>query len=247
MSDSNECAGRLSIGKLGRNLSAACRVGMIALALTLVAAIGLPPLPLVGHEFGAIPAFAKNDRSSERSQGNRGRGHDQRSERSARSDARDTGGGSRIWNRPRSRDHSDNGRHLGHHRSGSSAPEQRTAAAAPESPPLPPHRPDADESGFRNHGDRVSTFVAIAKSVGLNGGTGAMQANFGTPFENGLVATDEDSGEFLKDEDTGEYIIDATDEEIAEVKPGNGPRTDWEIDTSLDVNMDGIVDKDDLE
>ena len=89
--------------------------------------------------------------------------------------------------------------------------------------------------------------MAIAKSVGLSARTGAMQANIGTPFENGLVATDEDSGEFLKDEDTGEYIIDATDEEIAEVKPGNGPKTGWEIDTSLDVNMDGIVDRDDLE
>lgn len=244
MSDSDDCAVRRSIGKVGRSLYDACRVGMIAFALTLIAAIGLPQFPLLGLEFGAIPAFAKNDRSSERSQGDRGRGNDRRS---ARSEARDSDGGSRVWNRPRNRDHSDNGRHLGHHRSGSSAREQRTAAAALESPPLPPRRPDADESSFRNHGDRVSTFVAIAKSVGLNASTGAMQANFGTPFENGLVATDPDTGEFLKDPDTGEYIIDATDEEIAEVKPGNGPKSDWEIVTSLDVNMDGVVDKDDLE
>ena len=244
MSDNGDGAGRQSIGKVTRSLCAACRVGMIAFALTLVAAIGLPWLPLVGHEFGAMPAFAKNDRSSERSQGNRGRGHDRQS---ARSDARDSDGGQRVWNRPRNRDRSDNGRHLGHHRSGSSASEERVAARAPESPPLPPHRPAADESGFRNHGDRVSTFVAIAKSVGLNSSTGAMQANFGTPFENGLVATDPDTGDFLTDPDTGEYIIDATDEEIADVKPGNGPMTDWEIVTSLDVNMDGVVDKDDLE
>jgi hypothetical protein len=42
-----------------------------------------------------------------------------------------------------------------------------------------------DES-WRNHGERVRTMVAIAKALGHPASVGALQANFGTPFENGL-------------------------------------------------------------
>ena len=114
-------------------------------------------------------------------------------------------------------------------------------------PPLPRRRPDPEAGDFRNHGQRVSTFVALAKELGFGASVGAMQANFGTPFENGLVATDPDTGEFLRDPDTGDFIIDATEAEIAAVKPGNGPKTRWETETDLDVNKDGIVDRTDLD
>lgn len=40
--------------------------------------------------------------------------------------------------------------------------------------------------GFANHGQRVRTFVAIARELGLSPSVGAQQANWGTPQENGL-------------------------------------------------------------
>ena len=223
-----------------------CRIGAVALTLTAITAIDLPRLPWVGVDLGAEPAFAKNDRSSERSQANRGRGNDRRS---ARSDAQGSDGDRRVWNRSRDQNNSDNGRHLGHQKSDGVAASsgRRNTASALAEPPLPPRRPLTDEAAFRNRGDRVSTFVALAKTLGLGASVGAMQANFGTPFENGFVATDPVTGEFLKDPETGEFLIDASDAEIAAAKPGNGPKTGWEIETRLDVNMDGIVDKTDLD
>lgn len=237
-------------------------VGAMALAVIVFTALDLPRLPMLDADIGATPAFAKNERSEERSRGGRGRGNGARSERadsggedrgrrvwnrSERAEAGDGDRGRRVWNRPRGRDLADDGRQLGHGRSAGSADRmERRTAAAPVQPPLPPRRPRAEESDFRNHGDRVSTFVALAKELDFNASVGAMQANFGTPFENGLVATDPDTGEFLKDPDTGDFIIDATESEIAAVKPGEGPRTGWEIETDLDVNMDGVVDAVDL-
>lgn len=41
---------------------------------------------------------------------------------------------------------------------------------------------------FRNHGQRVRTMVALAKELGYPASVGAMQANFGTPFENGVAS-----------------------------------------------------------
>ena len=38
---------------------------------------------------------------------------------------------------------------------------------------------------FRNHGQRVRTMVALAKELGYPASVGALQGNFGTPFENG--------------------------------------------------------------
>lgn len=43
------------------------------------------------------------------------------------------------------------------------------------------------DSGFIDHGERVSTFVAIAEALGLDPSVGAEQANWGTPQENGLM------------------------------------------------------------
>lgn len=225
-----------------------CRLGMIALAAGLIVALDLARLPLLETGPGAQPAFAKNDRSSERSQGGRGRGNGDRGVRSHGGDAGGGDGGRRIWNRPQDSELAGRSQHW--ERTGSGGGGERSdrwATVAPTRPPVPPRRPEQAEQGFRNHGDRVSTFVTLAKELGFNASVGAMQANFGTPFENGLVATDPTTGEFLKDPDTGEFVIDATPAEIAAVKPGNGPRTGWETETDLDVNIDGLVDDADLD
>lgn len=236
--------GRRSVGIAARCFRNATRVGVTAAALTAITAVDLPRLPLIGLDLGATSAIAKNERSSERSsergRGGRGRGHDRRS---VLLDTQGSGSGRRVWNQPR--DHADHGRHSGRDRS--AATERSVGWNAAEEPPLPPRHPDSEESDFRNHGQRVSTYVALAKELGLSASTGSMQANFGTPFENGLVATDPDTGEFLTDPDTGEFIIDATEADIAAAKPGNGPKTGWETETGLDVNMDGIVDGTDLD
>jgi hypothetical protein len=42
------------------------------------------------------------------------------------------------------------------------------------------------DAGWRNHGERVRTMVAIAEALGYAASVGALQANFGTPFENDL-------------------------------------------------------------
>src|SRR6056300_1761540 len=38
-----------------------------------------------------------------------------------------------------------------------------------------------------NNGQKVSTYVKVAKSLGLNASIGALQANFGTPQETGIL------------------------------------------------------------
>ena len=248
MLEHRDRAGRTSAAIVAGICRHTCRLGMIAFAAGLIVALDLARLPLLETGPGAQPAFAKNDRSSERSQGGRGHGNGNRGVRSHGGDAGGGDGGRRIWNRPRDSEHAGRGGHWERTGSGGGAERSdRWATVAPAQPPVPPRRPEPAEQGFRNHGDRVSTFVTLAKELGFNASVGAMQANFGTPFENGLVATDPATGEFLKDPDTGEFIIHATDAEIAAVKPGNGPRTGWETETDLDVNMDGVVDDADLD
>jgi hypothetical protein len=42
------------------------------------------------------------------------------------------------------------------------------------------------DAGFKNHGERTRTMVELAKRLGYGARVGAHQANFGTPFENGI-------------------------------------------------------------
>ena len=44
---------------------------------------------------------------------------------------------------------------------------------------------------FNKDPNRTALFVKIAKSMGLNASVGALQANFGTPQENGIIAIQE--------------------------------------------------------
>ena len=57
----------------------------------------------------------------------------------------------------------------------------------------------------------------------------------------------DNKGGWMYNGDTGEFIIDASDAEIAAAKPGDGPNTGWETETGMDVNMDGVVDRTDLD
>lgn len=202
------------------------RITLPAAVVALASVANLPGLPFLGVDFGANSAWAKNDRGNHGNRGNRGHGREQRN-------ARAVDAGPRVWNRPGRPDHADNGLHRGHDRA---ARDGTARAAAPPEGIVPPQPPWSDDV-FRNHGDRVSTFVALAKAQGQSASVGAMQAKFGTPFENDLVAVDPD---------TGDYVVIADADEIAAVKPGDGPKSGWETETALDVNGDGTVDRTDF-
>ena len=116
--------------------------------------------------------------------------------------------------------------------------------------------PKAFEDGFLNHGQRVSTMVEIAKALGYEARVGAMQGNFGTPFENGLynlevslnlaqgqqVVTPEDTSVAAEIERLAGELAAA----IGLAKPGTAPDDDWAT-VDLDVNGDLIVDAQDLQ
>ena len=111
---------------------------------------------------------------------------------------------------------------------------------------------DKSVDGFVNHGDRVRTMVALAKALGYDASVGALQANFGTPMENGIAAlqdelaaakaeaeTDPDAA--LKVQELEAQLATA----IESAKPGDEAAGDWAT-ADLDVNDDGIVDRADL-
>jgi len=112
------------------------------------------------------------------------------------------------------------------------------------------------EDGFRNHGERVRTMVELAKELGYGARVGALQANFGTPYENGIVNLQDeladarakaeanpDNPEFAAEIERLESELDAA---IEAAKPGNGPDDD-RATADLDVIDDGGVDRRDLE
>ena len=108
--------------------------------------------------------------------------------------------------------------------------------------------PTAGAGGFRNHGERVRTMVELSKQLGYGARVGALQANFGTPQENGIAAL---QAELAKAQAAGDRAeVDRLEAEIAEkiknAKPGEGPDDSWAT-ADLDVNDDGVVDKQDLE
>jgi len=108
--------------------------------------------------------------------------------------------------------------------------------------------PSARNDGFRNHGERVRTMVELAKQLGYGAHVGALQANFGTPYENGIAALQAELAEAEAAGDQAE--VERLEAELAEAienaKPGIGPKDDW-ASADLDVNHDGVVDQRDLE
>ncbi len=206
-------------------------------ALTVAMAVGWPPLPMVGLDLGADQAFAKNGNSNG-DRGNRGNGHGRRDGRGVLRLFDDDG--SRIWNGNGHRNGHDNGHHLGHERSGANAARTAPRLSDDETATIltnltPPS--ERVEPLFSNHGQRVRTYVAIARALGLSPSVGAMQANFGNPLENELVVYS-----------AGAYTdaVGVTEATIAAVKPGEGPKSGWETITELDADRDGDVDQADL-
>jgi hypothetical protein len=108
--------------------------------------------------------------------------------------------------------------------------------------------PKTRNDGFRNHGERVRTMVELSKRLGYGARVGAMQANFGTPYENGIadlqarLAAAEQAGNEAEAERLRRELAAA----IKNAKPGEGPDDGWAT-ADLDVNDDGVVDRRDLE
>ena len=116
--------------------------------------------------------------------------------------------------------------------------------------------PKAFDESFRNHGQCVSTMVGIAKALGYNGRVGAMQANFGTPFENGIYDIEvslagAQAQQSAAPEDTSltaeiERLAAELAAAIGLAKPGTAPDESWAT-VDLDVNDDLTVDERDLQ
>jgi hypothetical protein len=112
------------------------------------------------------------------------------------------------------------------------------------------------DDGFRNHGERVRTMVELARRLGHGAHVGALQANFGTPYENGIAALqgelDHAREQLRSDPHNPELRAEVRRLEtelqaaIAAAKPGWGPDDGWAT-VDLDVNGDGVVDARDLE
>ena len=105
--------------------------------------------------------------------------------------------------------------------------------------------------GFKNHGQRVRTMVELAKRLGYGARVGALQANFGTPHETGVAELQAELEAARAEAETNpDAAAKVTELEAAlalamNAKPGNGPGDDWAA-ADLDVNQDGVVDRQDL-
>ena len=108
--------------------------------------------------------------------------------------------------------------------------------------------PAMRNDGFKNHGERVRTMVELAKQLGYGAHVGALQANFGTPYENQIAALQDElaEAEAVGDEAEIERLEGELADAIANAKPGMGPNDSWAT-ADLDVNGDGVVDARDLE
>jgi hypothetical protein len=108
--------------------------------------------------------------------------------------------------------------------------------------------PKARSDGFRNHGERTRTMVELSKRLGYGARVGALQANFGTPFENGIAELQADlaAAEEAGDEAEAERLRGELAAAIEQAKPGVGPDAGWAT-ADLDVNDDRVVDRRDLE
>ena len=112
---------------------------------------------------------------------------------------------------------------------------------------------------FKNHGQRVSTMVAIAKALGYGAWVGAMQANFGTMQELqaavDVAQADVDAAVLAVAADVPgaeQALLDAqadllaVDQIAADAKPGLGPKGEWAT-LDLDFNDDDVVNAKDID
>ena len=103
---------------------------------------------------------------------------------------------------------------------------------------------------FRNHGQRVSTMVALARELGYPASVGALQGSFGTPFETGVasIQVELDAARAAAAQDPTVQTEVARLEAalaaaIAELPTGKAES--WAT-VDLDVTGDGVVDAADL-
>jgi len=242
------------------------RAGRLILAAGATAALIAAPVTLGAYPLGLAwqLAAAKSDGGGGHGNGGHGNGHEANSNRGlGRSD--DHGGG---WGHGRDRqdDRIERAREryevaLGRADAanrGPKADEQRVAHhfSADETHELLEHgwRTRAvSDAGFRNHGERVRTMVELARRLGYDPRAGALQANFGTPYENGIAQLEAELATARADAAAGDDRAAARVDEleaqleaaVAAAKPGSGANHDW-ARADLDVNGDGAVDRGDL-
>ena len=116
--------------------------------------------------------------------------------------------------------------------------------------------PEAFDDGFDTHGQRVRTMVGIARTLGYPASVGAKQANFDTPFENGIydlevsLAAAQAQQTAAPDDTSLAAEIERLAADLAAAiglaKPGSTPDESWAT-ADLDVNDDLVVDQRDLE
>ena len=80
------------------------------------------------------------------------------------------------------------------------------------------------DGGFKNHGERTRTMVELAKRLGYGARVGAHQANFGTPFENGIADLQAQLAEAKAAGNQAEVerLENALAQAIENAKPGKG-------------------------
>jgi surface antigen len=90
--------------------------------------------------------------------------------------------------------------------------------------------------------------VELSKRLGYGAPAGALQANFGTPQENGIAALQAKVAvaKAAGNQAEADRLEAELTEKIENVKPGSGPDDSWAT-ADLDVNEDGVVDERDLE
>jgi hypothetical protein len=111
----------------------------------------------------------------------------------------------------------------------------------------------APTGAFRNHGQRVSAMVALAKELGYPASVGALQGNFGTPFENDLAGTvaELEAARAASAASPGDADLQAEaarlEAELAAATADlpRGSAAGWAV-VDLDVTDDGTVDAADL-
>ena len=104
------------------------------------------------------------------------------------------------------------------------------------------------QDGFKNHGQRTRTMVALAKQLGYSARVGAMQTIPGRPTRTASPTCKDQLAEARAsgNQTEVERLEAELDTAIAAAKPGKGPDNTWAT-ADLDVNDDGIVDGRDLE
>ena len=90
--------------------------------------------------------------------------------------------------------------------------------------------------------------VELSKRLGYGARVGALQANFGTPYENDIAALQQQlaAAQAADDDAEVERLEAELAAAVANAKPGTGPDDSWAT-ADLDVNDDGVVNQRDIE